>query len=135
MTGEGRVARCRVDGVPSNGTDGRDLRTEVPEMICGTQPPVETTLYVANLGDQTSVKDLQEIFEPYGAVQFVQLMMQPETDHSEVFGVIEMADAEEAQAAIDGLNGREAEGHVLSVMRAPAADAQQGTSRVFDYIG
>jgi RNA recognition motif-containing protein len=83
-------------------------------------------LYVGNLSYDTSDTKLQEMFEEYGAVQSAQVIMDRETGRSKGFGFVEMSSDQEAQAAINGLNGKEAGGRSLTVNEARPREDRGG---------
>jgi RNA recognition motif-containing protein len=75
-------------------------------------------IFVGNLAFTASEEDLRALFEPYGAVDRVNLITDRETGRSRGFGFVEMADRHAAQAAIAGLNGTELQGRALTVNEA-----------------
>ena len=62
-------------------------------------------IFVANIAFTTTEEELSQLFESYGIVDRAQLMTDRDTGRSRGFGFVEMPDATEAQAAIDGLHG------------------------------
>jgi RNA recognition motif-containing protein len=72
-------------------------------------------LYVGNLSYSVRDDDLQQQFSAYGQVQSAKVMMERDTGRSKGFGFVEMGSAAEAQAAIDGLNGKNVGGRDLTV--------------------
>jgi RNA recognition motif-containing protein len=87
-------------------------------------------LYVGNLTYDTTDSKLQEMFEEFGAVQSAQIIMDRETGRSKGFGFVEMSSEDEAKAAINGLNGKEINGRVLTVNEArPREDRGGGGGR------
>ena len=86
-------------------------------------------LYVGNLSYDTSDSKLQEMFEAYGAVQSAQVIMDRDTGRSKGFGFVEMGSDQEAQAAIIGLNGKEAGGRSLTVNEARPREDRGGGGR------
>ncbi|HEV8069859.1 MAG TPA: RNA-binding protein [Planctomycetaceae bacterium] len=84
-------------------------------------------LYVGNLSYDTSDSKLQEMFEEYGAVQSAQVIMDRDTGRSKGFGFVEMSSDQEAQAAINGLNGKEAGGRSLTVNEARPREDRGGS--------
>jgi RNA recognition motif-containing protein len=81
-------------------------------------------LYVGNLPYGISDSELQQLFEPHGAVQSAQVIMDRDTGRSKGFGFVEMAGDQEAQAAIAALNGKEVDGRALTVNEArPKTDS------------
>jgi RNA recognition motif-containing protein len=83
-------------------------------------------LYVGNLSYDTTNDSLQEMFEAYGAVQSAQIVMDRDTGRSKGFGFVEMGSDQEAQAAINGLNGKEAGGRSLTVNEARPREDRGG---------
>ncbi len=75
-------------------------------------------LYVGNLAYAVSDSDLQQLFEAHGTVQSAQVIMDRETGRSKGFGFVEMGTDQEAQAAIQALNGKEVDGRALTVNEA-----------------
>jgi RNA recognition motif-containing protein len=72
-------------------------------------------LYVGNLSYSVRDDDLQQHFSAYGQVQSAKVMMERDTGRSKGFGFVEMSTAEEADAAIRGLNGQNFGGRDLTV--------------------
>ena len=75
-------------------------------------------LYVGNLPYGFNDNDLQNLFSAYGAVRSAQVVKDRDTDRSRGFGFVEMDSGEEAQAAIDALNGQDVNGRPLTVNEA-----------------
>ncbi len=88
-------------------------------------------LYVGNLSYDVSNSDLEQLFQPHGQVQSAQVIMDRDTGRSKGFGFVEMANDQEAQAAIAALNGKESNGRALTVNEArPKTDGgSRGGSR------
>jgi cold-inducible RNA-binding protein len=72
-------------------------------------------LFVGNLSFDTTENDLQDAFAAFGTVTEANLMMDRMTNRPRGFGFITMSSPEEAQKAIDGLNGKEMGGRALTV--------------------
>jgi RNA recognition motif-containing protein len=75
-------------------------------------------LYVGNLPYSVSDSDLQQMFEGHGTVVSAQVIMDRDTGRSKGFGFVEMSSADEAQAAIRGMNGQDCGGRDLVVNEA-----------------
>ncbi len=75
-------------------------------------------LYVGNLPYSISEADVRQAFEAYGEVTSVVLIKDKETGQPRGFGFVEMASDEEAQAAINGLNGKDFKNRNLVVNQA-----------------
>ena len=85
-------------------------------------------IYVGNLSFDVDDAALRAAFEAHGEVSSAQVIMDRETGRSRGFGFVEMASAQEAQEAIDALNGTDLAGRALNVNEArPKAD--RGGSR------
>ena len=75
-------------------------------------------LYVGKLSYGMTDSDLQNLFESHGTVQSAQIIVDRDTGRSKGFSFVEMENADEAQAAIDALNGNEVDGRALTVNQA-----------------
>src|ERR1700689_1091686 len=84
-------------------------------------------LFVGNLSFDTTENDLQDAFAAHGTVTETNLMMDRMTNRPRGFGFVTMSSAEEAQKAIDGLNGKDLGGRALTVNVArPREDRPAG---------
>jgi RNA recognition motif-containing protein len=83
-------------------------------------------LYVGNLSFDTNETQLRESFSAFGAVQSVQIIMDRDTGRSKGFAFIEMGSDAEAQAAIDGMNGKQVDGRSLTVNEARPKESRPG---------
>uniref|UniRef100_A0A3P9QBK1 RNA binding motif protein 39a n=1 Tax=Poecilia reticulata TaxID=8081 RepID=A0A3P9QBK1_POERE len=72
-------------------------------------------LYVGSLHFNITEEMLRGIFEPFGRIENIQLMMDSETGRSKGFGFITFADAECAKKALEQLNGFELAGRPMKV--------------------
>ena len=72
-------------------------------------------IYVGNLSFDTGEGDLRTIFEEYGTVDIVKIIMDRYTNRSKGFGFVEMSVNEEGKKAISELNGKELHGRPLKV--------------------
>lgn len=75
-------------------------------------------LYVGNLPYSVDSSQLQQLFEKHGTVASAQVLSDRETGRSKGFGFVEMGTEEEAQNAINALNGQPFEGRALTVNEA-----------------
>src|ERR671928_1421964 len=83
-----------------------------------------TKLYVGNLAFSTTENELQELFSQAGSVQEVMLMQDKFTGKSRGFAFVTMGTEEEAQNAINQLNGKTVEGRPLTVNEARPREAR-----------
>jgi cold-inducible RNA-binding protein len=86
-------------------------------------------IFVGSLALTTTEAELREVFTPYGRVERVHILQDRETGRSRGFGFVEMPDASQAQAAIDGLNGRSLGGRFLTVNEARPREERSGPRR------
>ena len=75
-------------------------------------------IYVGNLPYDTTGDDLVQLFQSYGTVTSGQVIIDKFSGRSRGFGFVEMANDEEAQAAIQALNGSSYGGRPLTVNEA-----------------
>lgn len=75
-------------------------------------------VYVGNLSYDTSSSQLQALFEEYGTVTAVNVITDRDTGRPRGFAFVEMEDEEAADAAIEGLNGKQVDGRALTVNEA-----------------
>ena len=79
---------------------------------------MSTNIYVGNLTFDTDSSQLENLFAPHGSVTRAQVVTDRDTGRSRGFGFVEMADAAEAAAAIEALNGQQVNGRQLTVNQA-----------------
>ena len=75
-------------------------------------------IYVGNLNYQTTEAELREAFEAYGQLSDVRLITDRYSGRSKGFAFVEMPERGEAEAAIQGLNGKPLQGRTLTVNEA-----------------
>jgi len=85
-----------------------------------------TNIYVGNLPWSTTEDQLRDTFAAYGAVSSVAIIKDRNTGRSRGFGFVEMDSADEARAAINGLNGTELDGRDLKVNEARPREENRG---------
>jgi RNA recognition motif-containing protein len=87
-------------------------------------------LYVGNLSYDVTDGTLEQMFAAHGTVQSAQVIMDRDTGRSKGFGFVEMGSDQEAQAAIQALNGQQVGGRSLTVNEArPKEDRGGGGGR------
>jgi len=72
-------------------------------------------LFVGNLSFNTTENDLQDAFAAHGTVVEANLMMDRATGRPRGFGFVTMSTPEEAQKAVEALNGKSVDGRALTV--------------------
>jgi len=84
-------------------------------------------IYVGNLSFETTEEDVRGAFESFGRVESVKIITDKYSGESRGFGFVEMPSADEAKAAISGLNDKELKGRTLNVNEArPRAERPRG---------
>ena len=84
-------------------------------------------LYVGNLSTQITDAQLNDLAKPFGTLVSANVATDRASGASKGFGFIEFSNAEEARAAIAGLDGRDVNGQAIKVNEAktrPAAPAR-----------
>jgi cold-inducible RNA-binding protein len=75
-------------------------------------------LYVGGLPYSVTEGRLQELFSAHGTVESANVIADKFTGQSRGFGFVEMSSSNEAQSAIQSLNGTQFEGRSLTVNEA-----------------
>jgi RNA recognition motif-containing protein len=75
-------------------------------------------IYVGNLSRDVTEDDLKEIFEPFGELTKVTVVKDKRSGEPRGFGFVEMPVSQEAESAIEGLNGKDLKGISLHVNEA-----------------
>ncbi len=76
---------------------------------------MSTKLFVGNLSFKITENDLQDAFAAHGTVVETNLMMDRMSGRPRGFAFVTMSSEEEAQKAIEALNGKELDGRALTV--------------------
>ena len=83
-------------------------------------------LYVGGLPYSITEDRLQELFTEHGTVESAKVITDRMTGRSRGFGFVEMSSQEEAQQAIEKLNGTALEGRTLTVNEAKPREERSG---------
>lgn len=75
-------------------------------------------LYVGNLAKDITDAQLNDLATPYGSIVSANVATEKSSGESKGFGFIEFTNAEEANAAMTGLDGRDVNGQALKVNEA-----------------
>jgi|SRR6266850_2039654 len=87
-------------------------------------------LFVGNLSFNTTENDLQDAFAAHGTVTETNLMMDRATGRPRGFGFVTMGSDEEAQKAVEAMNGKSLDGRPLTVNIArPREEGSSGGGR------
>jgi RNA recognition motif-containing protein len=75
-------------------------------------------IYVGNLSNDVTEEDLLQAFSDFGQVESANIIKDKLSGESRGFGFVEMPSKDEANAAINGLNGKDLKGKALKVNEA-----------------
>ena len=75
-------------------------------------------IYVGNLAGTTSQQEISHAFAAHGDVEKANIIVDRDSGRSKGVGCVTMNDANQANAAIDALNGTELRGRALKVNEA-----------------
>jgi RNA recognition motif-containing protein len=91
---------------------------------------MNTKLFVGNLSFNTTENDLHDAFAAHGTVTEANLMMDRASGRPRGFAFVTMSSPEEAQKAIDAMNGANLDGRNLTVNEArPKEERSEGGFR------
>jgi len=87
-------------------------------------------LYIGGLAYSVTDQELNELCSQYGSVESATVVKDRDTNNSRGFGFVEMNTQEEAEKAIEALNGSDHQGRSLIVNIAkPRADRPRNQDR------
>jgi len=75
-------------------------------------------LYVGNLAFSTTEEQIREMFQPYGAIEKINVVRDQDSGQPRGFAFVEMTSDGAAAKAIENLNGRDLQGRTLTVNEA-----------------
>jgi len=90
---------------------------------------VAKKLYVGNLPYGIGSSDLERVFQAHGTVESAQVIADRDTGRSKGFGFVEMQNDQEAEEAIQALNGQDFNGRPLTVNEARPREDRGGSRR------
>ena len=83
-------------------------------------------IYVGNLSRENTEDDLRQAFEPFGQVESANIIKDRFSGESRGFGFVEMPSKDEAQTAIEEMNGKDLQGRAINVNEARPKAARGG---------
>ena len=86
-------------------------------------------IYAGNFSFNMTEAELRSLFETYGNVESATLVTDRDTGRSRGFGFIVMPNDDEAEKAMESLNGRESGGRALTVNEARPQAPRSGGFR------
>jgi RNA recognition motif-containing protein len=75
-------------------------------------------IYVGNLANQATEDDLRKAFEAFGQVESANIIKDKFSGESRGFGFVQMPSKQEAQSAIEKMNGTDLMGRTINVNEA-----------------
>ena len=84
-------------------------------------------LYVGNLSFNTTEASLTDAFSPYGTVSRATIVTDRDTGRARGFAFVEMGTPQEAQAAIQALDGKSIDGRQIQVNVAKPREDRGGS--------
>ena len=90
---------------------------------------IQMNIYVGNLSRNVDENELKEAFQAFGTVTSAVIIKDKFSGEPKGFGFVEMPNAEEAQAAIQGLNGQDLSGRNINVNEARPRESRPGSDR------
>src|ERR1041385_2935788 len=92
---------------------------------------MSTKIFVGNLSFNTTENDLQDLFAAHGTVVEANLMMDRDSGRPRGFGFVSMSTPQEAETAIQALNGKSIDGRALTVNVAKPREERSGGARSY----
>jgi RNA recognition motif-containing protein len=86
-------------------------------------------LFVGGLSYSTSTESLRDAFAAVGSVESATIVTDRDTGRSRGFGFVEMATPEDADQAVNRLNGLSLDGRTIKVEKATGAGPGGGGGR------
>lgn len=105
---------------------GSRERSEEMQRQSDSNYHMSNKLFVGNLSFNTTENDLQDAFAAHGTVIETNLMMDRMSGRPRGFGFVTMSTPDEAQRAIDALNGAQLDGRALTVNIARPREERSG---------
>ncbi|NWV79349.1 PABP4 protein, partial [Dasyornis broadbenti] len=113
---------------------GRFKSRKEREAELGAKAKEFTNVYIKNFGDDMDDERLKELFGKYGKTLSVKVMTDP-TGKSKGFGFVSFEKHEEANKAVEEMNGKDVNGKMLFVGRAQKkAERQAELKRRFEQL-
>ena len=85
-------------------------------------------IYVSNLSFNVQDDDLREYFAEYGEVSSAKVINDKVTGRSRGFGFVEMPNDDDAQKAIQGIDGATVDGRTIKVTEAKPREPKSNRS-------
>jgi len=101
----------------------------------GNQPKKFTNVFTKNFGENTNEEQLRDLFNPYGNILSLKIMMDDDVGKSKGFGFISFETPDEAEQAVTALHDSDFHGRKLYCSRAQKkAERQQELKKKFEIL-
>jgi RNA recognition motif-containing protein len=87
---------------------------------------MNNNLFVGNLAWTVSETELKQTFDPFGEIVSASIILDRETGNSRGFGFVEYTSSQDAQRAMESLDGTELQGRNLAVNVARERSSRGG---------
>ncbi len=85
------------------------------------------TIYIGNLSYNKNEYDLRRMFNKFGSVSYVRLILDTKTEKSKGFAFIQMTNKAHAKQAVTNLNGSQVDGRTIKVSIAKDSEISKKT--------
>jgi RNA recognition motif-containing protein len=90
---------------------------------------MESRIYIGNMSQDTTEQDLRTMFAEAGTVESVDVIMDRQTGKAKGFAFVTMSSQDEAEKAIQILDGKDVDDHTLKVNIARPREDRTTTAR------
>jgi RNA recognition motif-containing protein len=90
------------------------------------------SIYIGNLSFKKDKIGISKIFEPYGKVRYVKIVVEPKNNKSKGIAFVQLSNKKETKTAITELNGTVIDGRTVKVSLANNQDSFDGTKKNFN---
>lgn len=113
---------------------GRFVPRKEREIELGEKAKKFTNCYIKNFGEDISEERLTDLFSQYGKITSLKVM-KGDDEKAKGFGFVSFEDSEDAEKAVDEMNGSELEGKTIYVGRAQKkAERQMELKKKFEQM-
>ena len=84
-----------------------------------------TTVYIGNMSFKKTKEQIKTLFQKFGGVSFVNIILDPKTERSKGYAFVQMKTSTAALKAIENLNGLNLDGRTLKVSIAQESETRK----------
>jgi len=90
---------------------------------------MNSKVFVGGLHWNTTEPDLKELFSEFGPVRSVRIILDRETGRSRGFGFVEFSEKEQAELAVENLNGKSLDNRSIKVSMAIERERKRSSEK------